>query len=1037
MNEFLQDPDRKTTNVVEPSVWKAAMRKNGQYNDDIFIQLTAKWLNRDIIILPWNKDDSPLDPFVRIKYPAPKSKGQFYLLYYPETLVGTFGSHYQSILPLPNFMKESEILDTNPISNKSIPEKNSMNEINKIVSSVGNTDDTNDAARFESDVTFLYTKGVIEEFTKIATKHKDAYGTFKPLLAYLAGYIIKDSDSVYGTELIFPEQHCFVSRIHDEGIYDADRDIEYDSLNWILSKSWTAKMCSNTRIKKTTIVARITSIMKGKRLPSHELHSMYNLEKRFGHVHGIVVEIDQEESTSTTSCVYTLSEMGRKQVEKCPKSYVEVHDGCDRPEFYQSADWVEGRDHVKILDFENTHITFDANGWMDKEHYADIGTIEDKDQTVSEIDNQNSNVSSNDEPDLDFQFYTDRHKKKNQIMSSDDDEIEDNAQHGNNKVYTESDLVNVIGYQEFIEFVKTKLLLESSESDVAALLNDQDFQDDMKAARRKIIDDRLEILNKHSKSIDSNILEDILCDNYSSADTNPKQHSIEKEHSDKELENPESVNNSESEDFSFRESQKSRKRRKSSDEKLSENENVALPSQKILKESCSEDKCSEGEKFVCEACNKFSGNLKHVIKQHLNRGKRCRAKYDANKEMMETLKNRYQNVYGLELFTCVGCDALHSLQNILTHINRKDNDQCNKKYESTGELEILNKRIQKFEAQQKQKQHKKDNAKSNAKSNPNRSSKAKPENQQKCLNCGLSRQLLMHLSKSKDCHQFYCEHNLLEKLRYNRSLKKFNQTQELGLDYICVCCNTIRFRKTVQEVTDEIKALLSDTKIDIPLQEKFKFDGKFWIHHNCAQVLKKGKMPNICYKNHLWIKEIPEVFKEATEMEKLAIKKKIPFIKMRDLPSSRMKYMKPNRVVNVPISDSDVLKTAMILPRGADKLATVNVAVKRELKSKWCYKGPELVRPHVINEMLRTLKHVTMHKSYVFFPYELLDTNSKYKFIKLPLVGEQDVSKKLFSLEQAFEKLVPPILSTLKLKIENVLSQDANCFLNTLMDQCR
>ena len=90
-------------------------------------------------------------------------------------------------------------------------------------------------------------------------------------MAYLAGYIIKDSDSVYGTELIFPEQHCFISRIHDEGIYDADRDIEYDSLNWILSKSWTAKMCSNTRIKKTTIVARITSIMKGKRLPSHEL----------------------------------------------------------------------------------------------------------------------------------------------------------------------------------------------------------------------------------------------------------------------------------------------------------------------------------------------------------------------------------------------------------------------------------------------------------------------------------------------------------------------------------------------------------------------------------------------------------------------------------------------------------------------------------------------------------------------------------------------------------------------------------------------
>ena len=172
-------------------------------------------------------------------------------------------------------------------------------------------------------------------------------------------------------------------------------------------------------------------------------------------------------------------------------------------------------------------------------------------------------------------------------------------------------------------------------------------------------------------------------------------------------------------------------------------------------------------------------------------------------------------------------------------------------------------------------------------------------------------------------------------------------------------------------------------------------------------------------------------------MEKLAIKKKIPFIKMRELPSSRMKYMKPNRVVNVPISDSDVLKSAMTLPRGADHLATVNVAVKRELKSKWCYKGPEIVRPQVINEMLRTLKHDTRHKSYIFFPYELLDTSSKYKFIKLPLVGEHEVSEKLMSLEQAFEKLVPPILSTLKLKIANTHQQDANSFLNALLDQCR
>lgn len=317
--------------------------------------------------------------------------------------------------------------------------------------------------------------------------------------------------------------------------------------------------------------------------------------------------------------------------------------------------------------------------------------------------------------------------------------------------------------------------------------------------------------------------------------------------------------------------------------------------------------------------------------------------------------------------------------------------------------------------------------------------KAKPGDRQKCLKCDLSRQLLKHLSKSAECHQYYTENNLLEnlfeKLRYNKSLKKFNQTQESGLDYICICCHTIRFRKTVQEVTDDMIKLLNDQSI--PLETKYKFDGKFWIHHNCAKVLKNNKKPNICFNNNLWISPIPEVFQRATEMETLLIKKKIPFIKMREVPSSRMKYMRPNRVVNVIISDSDVVKTVKSLPRSVEELATVNVAVKRQLRRKWCYKGPEIVRPHVINEMLRTLKDVTKHKSYIFFPYELLDTSSKYKFIRLPLAGEDDVNEKLFSLEQAFEKLIPKILSTLNLKIENVHQQDANCFLETLIDQCR
>ena len=63
MIPFLQDPDRRTTDAVTPTIWKEAMRKDGQYNDDTLIQLTANWLKRDIVILVWNKNDGLLDPF--------------------------------------------------------------------------------------------------------------------------------------------------------------------------------------------------------------------------------------------------------------------------------------------------------------------------------------------------------------------------------------------------------------------------------------------------------------------------------------------------------------------------------------------------------------------------------------------------------------------------------------------------------------------------------------------------------------------------------------------------------------------------------------------------------------------------------------------------------------------------------------------------------------------------------------------------------------------------------------------------------------
>ena len=98
----------KNQRRISPRTWMKTMRKDKEYADDIFIQLTANWLKREIVILPWNKDDGKMDIFNPITIRPVDSKGRpvdaegvYYILYYPESWFAA-GSHYQSIMPIDN-----------------------------------------------------------------------------------------------------------------------------------------------------------------------------------------------------------------------------------------------------------------------------------------------------------------------------------------------------------------------------------------------------------------------------------------------------------------------------------------------------------------------------------------------------------------------------------------------------------------------------------------------------------------------------------------------------------------------------------------------------------------------------------------------------------------------------------------------------------------------------------------------------------------------------------------------------------------------
>ena len=217
----------------------------------------------------------------------------------------------------------------------------------------------------------------------------------------------------------------------------------------------------------------------------------------------------------------------------------------------------------------------------------------------------------------------------------------------------------------------------------------------------------------------------------------------------------------------------------------------------------------------------------------------------------------------------------------------------------------------------------------------------------------------------------------------------------------------------------------------VSLKERFKYNNDHWVCHNCQKDLQKGKMPYTCHFNGLENSEIPQVFKEATMLEKLMTKIRLPFIKVRELPSSRMACFN-NKVVNVKINDSDVLKTAMCLPRSANELGTVNVAMKRRLSDRSRYRDPEVIRPKVVNEILKILED--RHVSYKNFPIRYLDPSSQYKFIRLPLM-DKTTEKSL--VQSDVIKLVPPILDELGFKMSNQTPINENCFIYALLDQFR
>ena len=84
---------------------------------------------------------------------------------------------------------------------------------------------------------------------------------------------------------------------------------------------------------------------------------------------------------------------------------------------------------------------------------------------------------------------------------------------------------------------------------------------------------------------------------------------------------------------------------------------------------------------------------------------------------------------------------------------------------------------------------------------------------------------------------------------------------------------------------------IKDEIYDDSKKKMVKIQDGYSLCNTCIGHLNKSKMPPMCSKNCLEIPEIPDCLKNLTNLEKQLIVKNLVFIKIRQLPKTRMAAM--------------------------------------------------------------------------------------------------------------------------------------------------
>ena len=174
------------------------------------------------------------------------------------------------------------------------------------------------------------------------------------------------------------------------------------------------------------------------------------------------------------------------------------------------------------------------------------------------------------------------------------------------------------------------------------------------------------------------------------------------------------------------------------------------------------------------------------------------------------------------------------------------------------------------------------------------------------------------------------------------------------------------FERGVTVVSEKFKNFLKEESLlkYVNFSEALMHNDKHFICDSCKTNISKRKMPSLCAENGLKVSEKAYELKHLKNLEKQLIKKDLPFLKIRELPKTRMDAVN-DRIINVPISDDDVVRNVTTLPRTFQNNGTVNLKWKRKLMYKSYYKM-EVVRPKVVYQALEFL--IAHHPTNILYP---------------------------------------------------------------------